>query len=247
MQPSATRKFDISSEALHMIAMALMLLDHLWASVAASQYWMTCVGRIAFPIFAFMAVEGYAHTHNLRRYLLRLLAFALISEIPFDLFCEGVVFYPFHQNVIWTFLLGLCGIWLIEKVRQKGSLALTILVSLLVIVLCNLLGTILMVDYYGAGVLTVLGFYFFRGEKWWQRLGQLAALFWINFEMLGGRVFPITLLGIGFEFPQQGLALLALLPIWLYRGRKGSGGKAFQYLCYAFYPVHMLILALISH
>ena len=45
-----------------------------------------------------------------------------------------------------------------------------------------------------------------------------------------------------FELCQQGLALLALIPIWLYRGRQGYHSKPFQYICYAFYPVHMLLL-----
>ena len=70
-------------------------------------------------------------------------------------------------------------------------------------------------------------------------------LYWINVRMLGGQVYPMTIFGMDVELSQQGLALLALVPIWLYRGRQGHHSKAFQYACYAFYPVHMLILALI--
>ena len=107
------------------------------------------------------------------------------------------------------------------------------------------LGTLGMVDYYGAGVLTVFIFYFFHGHKWWCLLGQLAALYWVNVELLGGLMYPIQLFGMDFELCQQGLALLALVPIWLYRGRQGYHSKPFQYACYAFYPVHMLLLALV--
>ena len=88
-------------------------------------------------------------------------------------------------------------------------------------------------------------FYLFRGRSWWCLLGQAAALYWINVEMLGGLMYPVSLFGAEFELCQQGLALLSLLLVWLYHGRQGYHSKKFQYFCYAFYPVHMLILALV--
>lgn len=238
-------KMDLSAAALHILAMAFMLMDHLWATLLPAQEWLTCVGRIAFPIFAFMAVEGYFHTHNLKKYLLRMLIFAVISEVPFDLMYGGTWFYPVHQNVIWTLMMGLAGIHLMETVRKKKSTFVYILVSAIVVILGGLLGTLSMVDYYGIGVLTVFIFYFFRGRKWWCLLGQMLALYWVNVELLGGLMYPIRLFGMEFEFCQQGLALLALLPIWLYRGRQGYHSKPFQYFCYAFYPIHMLVIVLV--
>lgn len=238
-------KMDLSVAALHILAMAFMLMDHLWATLLPAQEWLTCVGRIAFPIFAFMAVEGYFHTHNLKKYLLRMLIFAVISEVPFDLMYGGTWFYPVHQNVIWTLMMGLVGIHLMETVRKKKSTFVYILVSAIVVILGGLLGTLSMVDYYGMGVLTVFIFYFFRGRKWWCLLGQMLALYWVNVELLGGLMYPIRLFGMEFELCQQGLALLALLPIWLYRGRQGYHSKSFQYFCYAFYPIHMLVIVLV--
>ena len=238
-------KMDLSAAALHILAMAFMLMDHLWATLLPAQEWLTCVGRIAFPIFAFMAVEGYFHTHNLKKYLLRMLIFAVISEVPFDLMYGGTWFYPVHQNVIWTLMMGLVGIHLMETVRKKKSTFVYILVSAIVVILGGLLGTLSMVDYYGIGVLTVFIFYFFRGRKWWCLLGQMLALYWVNVELLGGLMYPIRLFGMEFELCQQGLALLALLPIWLYRGRQGYHSKPFQYFCYAFYPMHMLVIVLV--
>ena len=242
MDSSASKNFELTAAVLHIIAMTLMLMDHLWATLLPAKEWLTCAGRVAFPIFAFMAVEGYFHTRSFKKYILRMLLFAVLSEIPFDLMYGGTWFYPVHQNVLWTFLLSLLGVWLMEQVRKKGKTWMYLLVCVLVVLAGLVLGTLCMVDYYGAGVLTVFVFYFLHGRKWWCFLGQLAALYWLNVELLGGLMYPVQLFGMEFELCQQGLALLALIPIWLYRGRQGYHSKPFQYLCYAFYPVHMLLL-----
>ena len=245
MDSSASKNFELTAAVLHIIAMTLMLMDHLLATLLPAREWLTCAGRVAFPIFAFMAVEGYFHTRSFKKYILRMLLFAVLSEIPFDLMYGGTWFYPVHQNVLWTFLLGLLGVWLMEQVRKKGKTWMYLLVCVLVVPAGLVLGTLCMVDYYGVGVLTVFVFYFLHGRKWWCFLGQLAALYWLNVELLGGLMYPVQLFGMEFELCQQGLALLALIPIWLYRGRQGYHSKPFQYLCYAFYPVHMLLLVVV--
>ena len=269
MTALSTRR-SFSGTALKTIACITMLIDHIGASCieagiltpgldigtlsrdtlsAYPLYQLDRVlrftGRLAFPIFAFMAVEGYFHTHSFRKYALRLALFAVLSEVPFDLMYGGTWFYPVHQNVIWTLLLGLLGIHLMETVRKKQQTWLYLLTALLVVLIGTVLGTLGMVDYYGTGVLTIFIFYFFRGRKWWCLAGQLLALYWVNVQLLGGLLYPVHIFGMEFEICQQGLALLALLPIWLYRGRQGYHSKPFQYACYAFYPVHMLILVLI--
>ena len=245
MDSSASKNFELTAAVLHIIAMTLMLMDHLWATLLPAREWLTCAGRVAFPIFAFMAVEGYFHTRSFKKYILRMLLFAVLSEIPFDLMYGGTWFYPVHQNVLWTFLLSLLGVWLMEQVRKKGKTWMYLLVCVLVVLAGLVLGTLCMVDYYGVGVLTVFVFYFLHGRKWRCFLGQLAALYWLNVELLGGLMYPVQLFGMEFELCQQGLALLALIPIWLYRGRQGYHSKPFQYLCYAFYPVHMLLLVVV--
>lgn len=242
---SKVKLFEISSFALHIIAMLLMLCDHMWARLIPGNDWLTCVGRLAFPIFAFMIVEGYTHTSSLKKYVLRLLIFALISEVPFDLMYSSTFFYPIHQNVMWTFLIAIFLIHLNELARKKKKLWLTLLAAVGTSVLGYLLGIIFTVDYYGTGVLTVLVFYFFRGRKWWNYIAQLSAMTFINIVMLEGLQYEFTLFGGTFHFPQQGFAVLALIPIWLYRGRQGYHSKWFRYLCYSFYPVHMLIIFII--
>ncbi len=238
------KKFDLSSAALHILAMVLMLCDHLWATLIPGNLWLTCIGRIAYPIFAFLIVEGYFHTRDLKKYVRRLLIAALASEIPFNLMYSSSVFYPFHQNVLWTFLIGIWMMHRIEKARQGGvrwRIALACVGSCLI---GYLLGTLTMVDYGGVGVLTVLVFCLLRGRNWWNYVGQALALYCLNFEMIRGLQFEIA---PDVFLPQQGFAILALLPIRLYRGRKGHSSRAFRYFCYAFYPVHMLVLYLLSH
>ena len=105
--------------ALKCLAMALMLCDHLWATVVPGNDWLTSVGRLAFPIFAFQIAEGFARTHSRKGYLKRMFLWALASEIPFNLMYGGAAFYPFHQNVLWTFLISLALISLIDQCRAK--------------------------------------------------------------------------------------------------------------------------------
>ncbi len=218
----------------------------MWATIVPGQAWMTCVGRLAFPIFAFLIAEGYFHTHDFKRYMQRLLIFALISEIPFNIMYGGSAFYPYHQNVIWTFLIALGGIWCIDQAKARWNDWRWIPLAALIVALGAGMGSLGMTDYYGAGVLTVFVFYFFHGRSWWCFAGQLIGLYWINIRLLGTMYYPIRLFGVQFDFVQQGLALLALIPIWLYRGRQGAHGKGFQYFCYAFYPLHITVLITIS-
>lgn len=236
-------KFQVSSFFLHILAMALMLCDHLWGTIVPGNDWLTCIGRIAFPIFAFMVVEGYFHTGNLKKYVLRLLLFAIISEIPFNLAMGSRLVYPLHQNVLWSFLLGLGLIHLNENAKKLWA---KILVGCATVLLGYIIGLVTMVDYYHAGILTVLVFYFFRQKKWWSYLGQLVCLWYINTELLGGFGYELQLFGETIFFQRQALALLALIPIWLYRGKQGHHSKLFRYFCYAFYPLHLLILGLIK-
>ncbi len=236
---------ELTSAALHIVAMVFMLCDHLWATVIPGNDWLTCIGRLAFPIFAFMIVEGYFHTKNFKKYMLRMLLFAVIAEIPFNLMAGGSVLYPIHQNVLWTFLISLLCIHWNERVKEQKEWK-RLLVAAATLALGALVGLITMVDYYHAGVLTVLVFYFFRGRKWWCYVGQALCLWYINAEVLGGFGYELSLLGGTVFLARQSLALLALPFIWLYRGNRGHHSRAFQYFCYAFYPAHLLVLGLLG-
>lgn len=241
-----TKKFETTSFSLHLMAMLFMLCDHLWGTIVPGNDWLTCIGRVCFPIYAFLLVEGYFHTSNLKKYVKRLLLFAVISEIPFNLAMASSVVYPFHQNVLWSFLIALGLIHCNEKAKASEKLWIRIAVGIFTILAGYLLGLITMVDYYHAGILMVLTFYFFHHRNWWDYVGQLLCLGYINLELLGGFGYEVVLFGETVFLTRQGLALLALIPIWLYKGKQGYHSKWWKYFCYAFYPVHLLILGLLK-
>lgn len=239
-------KLETTAFSLHVIAMVLMLCDHLWATVISGNEWLTCIGRISFPIFAFLIVEGYFHTKNLKKYAARLLVFAVISEIPFNLVTGSRLFYPIHQNVLWTFLIAIALIHLNEKVKKTKPVWIRILVGMISCMFGSLIGLLTMVDYYHAGVLTVLVFYFFRGRSWWHLIGQFVCLGFIQTELLGGLVYELSVLGATIIVHQQSFAMLSLIFIWLYQGKQGYYNKFIKWFNYWFYPVHLLILGVLK-
>lgn len=240
-------KFELetTSFSLHIMAMLFMLCDHLWGTIVQGNDWLTCIGRLTFPIYAFMIVEGYFHTKNLKKYVQRLLLFAVLSEIPFNLAMGSRIFYPIHQNVLWCFLISIGLIHWNEKIKETHIWK-RVLVGTASVCIGYIGGIVTFIDFYNAGILMVLVFYFFKNKKWWCYLGQLVCLWYINFEMLGGFAYEVHILGHTHFIARQGIAVLALIPIWLYKGKQGFYNKKLQYIYYIFYPLHLLILGIIK-
>lgn len=240
----------LNALTLKIIACIAMLLDHMYFTVVSEGMWMTIVGRVAFPIFAFQITEGFFHTKNVKKYALRLFVFAVISEIPFNFMKGGSWIFPYAQNVMWTLLIGLLVIWAVDKPfqalihaknlteRSKGMVRLVI-VGFFAITLGCMASLIGLTDYHYVGVLTVVMFYLFRGNFLLQLLGMVV----VN-NMLGGQELVFTLFGHEQSFSIQLFALLAMIPIGLYNGEKGYSGRGVSLAFYAFYPVHMLLLSL---
>ncbi len=234
----------LDSNMLRTVAVILMISDHVWATYMSFGNWMTYIGRMAFPIFAFQIAEGFVHTKSFKKYALRLLGFALITEIPFNLFYSSRWFNPYHQNVLFTLLLGLLAICVIDNLKKDVS-GKNIGKSVLWLALISIAGIIGFVDYGFLGVLTVVMFYLCRGYRFTPIL-QLIGMILINIVFFEGQVFMFDVFGKTIEIPSQGFAVFSLIPIWLYNGKKGKSSKVLQYGFYAFYPVHMLILYLIK-
>ena len=182
------------------------------------------VGRIAFPIFAYLLVEGFFHTRSRKKYILRMGLFALISEIPFNLFISDGLFYPWHQNVFFTFVIGLCMMALMEAIRRRVYGELGLVLQLLTVIAASALAWVIYTDYQFYGIMLIAIFYWFYG-----RPGQqcLLGLIW----QMGCEVEWILRLGVAFSF----------LLLYLYNGERGK--KRFGYVFYLFYPAHLLVLS----
>ena len=198
-----------------------MLVDHIGAILFPQYLGLRIVGRIAFPIFAYTLVEGFMHTHDVRKYMLRLGALALISEIPFDLAFSGSVCSFGRQNVFFTLFFAMIAMAGIQFAEQKfQNLWLMRGSQLLFVAVVCMAANGFCCDYGAKGVLMVVILYLCRYHRPTQMLAGCIAFAW-----------EIT-------------APLAFIPISRYNGKRGLRLK---YFFYVFYPVHLLILYGILH
>lgn len=227
------RSRGLDGGALKGIAAALMLTDHVGAILLPEVLALRCVGRLAFPIFAFFIAEGYAHTRDFGRYFRRLAILAVVSEIPFNLE-NGAVFDLARQNVLFTFclaLLTLRGLEALGRERGFGRWA----GCGLVLAAGFAAGELLRTDYGGWGVVTVALLYLCRSGKY-AKLWLLLAMATVNGLGMGSLTMPV----FGGEMPIQIFAVAALPVIWLYNGQ--AGPKGLRRAFYVFYPAHLLVL-----
>jgi len=233
-----------------LIAIITMVIDHITAILVEPSHPFyiigRSIGRLSFPIFCFLIVQGHKHTRNIKKYLLRLLAFALISEIPFDFaFYNPLVSnsYLYHQNIFFTLFIGLLVISLLDQVEklnyivrpsqeraninknpQNTYLSKDNFLKLAILIGGCLLAIFLHTDYSYVGVLMIWAFYRYENNRQ------------ILFILL-------ILLNLIYGFPQI-LAVFSLFIINMYNGQRGK--QVNKYVFYGFYPVHLIVLYLIN-
>ena len=191
----------------------LMMLSG-WASV------FQLIGGLAVPVFAFLLVEGFLHTASFRRYLLTMLGFAVLSEVPYDLAMGDVLWNMSSQNPLFTLVISLIMLYALRMFSARKGIATRVVQAMIVlaaILWCTLLST-------GFGLCTVL----------------LTAVYYLAYEKNGVKV----LLGCAISAmyvtgPLSGYAL------WNYTGQRGWNKN--KYLFYAFYPIHLLVLGPAAH
>ena len=227
------RSRGLDGGALKCIAAALMLTDHVGAILLPEAPVLRCVGRLAFPIFAFFIAEGYAHTRDFGRYFRRLAILAVVSEMPFNLE-NGAVFDLTRQNVLWTFCLALLTLRGLEPLGRERGFGRWAGCGL-VLAAGFAAGELLRTDYGGWGVVTVALLYLCRDGKY-AKLWLLLAMAAVNGLGMGSLTMPV----FGGEMPIQIFAVAALPVIWLYNGQ--AGPKGLRRAFYVFYPAHLLVL-----
>ena len=188
---------------------------------------MRSIGRISFPIFCFLLIEGFLHTHNVRKYALNLGIFALLSEVPFDLAFSGKPFYLGYQNVFFTLFLGLLMLICLKKAEDKfpsdasskGISWKQTLIKIVVILIFCLVAFLLQCDYNAIGILAIGIMYNLRHSK---------------MSCIGAGCVVLTLMSLS-----EITCFLAMIPVYFYNGERGLKVK---YPFYLFYPVHLLLL-----
>ena len=225
----------MDSFVLKILACVCMFCDHFGDAVFGNTTFLNFIGRISFPIFCFQIVQGYIHTHNIKKYLLRLSLFALISQVPFMLFYH-VVFNSFAINVIFTLLFGLLVILIYDKYNK--------FVGVCSFLFLGTLAQLLHFDYGFFGVFIIFMFYLLRNKKTAMTIVFILAVIVRYLIPLIQNGIPISYLFLGNKYSLlMYCTCLSLIPILFYNGKKGKDAK---YLFYIFYPVHLLVLALFT-
>lgn len=216
--------FGLSGSALKVIALISMVIDHvalyLMEHGTVLYETMRCIGRIAFPVFAFLIAEGFIHTRSRYRYFFTLLGFAVISEIPWYLLngADGT------HNVMFTLALGVATLMVLKNLLQR-SLVLGFLWTLGMARLASWLG----VDYEWRGILVIVIFYLFNGY---------GHSFTYSRDMQFFCTFALMM-----HYGVMG-SVVACMILYVYNGTRGFvQGSIAKYGFYAFYPVHLIVLS----
>lgn len=228
------RAFGLSGGTLKIIALVTMIIDHtthMFVDYGSNQTLYLIgrgIGRLAFPIYCFLIVEGFYHTRSVLKYAFRLFLFALISEIPFDLAFYGTIFYGGHQNVFFTLFLGVVMMYLIQTARTKVSQGQAVLQTLVLLVSYAVVfaaAFFLHADYGLNGIVLILLMFIFRGNR-----ASVAIVDVMMNLLMGGTI--------------QYAGTLSAIPISFYNGKKGISLK---YFFYVIYPLHLLVFYLIKN
>ncbi len=247
------RSAGLSGAALKLLAILAMTIDHIAYAFmpdgTAPALLMHTVGKLTGPIMFYLAAEGYHHTRSFQRYALRLLLFAAVSYFPYLLFCYGDDLSRLrftNLNVIYTILLGVLAVHVRRTVRPMAwKIALMLLLACLSV--AGDWGLL------GFSILVVFDFYYgdFRNQAFAYTLIVLLDVGVIHLltRPVSGLIYFGTL-DLDLEFcrysiEQMGM-FLPLLLLRYYNGRRGGRGGWNKWFFYAYYPVHLLVLGLLS-
>lgn len=212
-----------------------MLIDHLGLFFFDNFWVMRLIGRLAFPLFAFFIAEGWRYTRSHKRYVLSLLICAIISQVPYA-FLHRIYYF----NVIFTFLLAILCIYLIENYKKHDILS-TISLAIIGTLLVSL-DVFGFFDYGFLGVLLVLVFYFFDRNK--DSKGKLYFYLFSALILFSMAIKNFLLSGFEPSGLIQLFGLLSLGLIYFYNNQKGKHNL--KWLFYIFYPLHLMVIWIVT-
>jgi hypothetical protein len=228
---------------LKIIALVTMLIDHMGAVIPEffgfepqGLNYFRVIGRLAFPIFVYLIAEGFRYTKNRAKYLARLFAFAIISQIPFALAFNSQISFFADTNIFYTLFLGGAAIVVYEMFREKNIWT---LVAVLPAIGFALLAEFLTADYGAYGVVFIFLMYVIKNFR--PRLAAMAVL------CLWQHEYTLELLINGYDVSTVRLLMIpaTLVPVLLIFFYNGKPGMKMKWLFYIAYPAHLLILSLL--
>ena len=218
---------------LKIISFITMIIDHIGIIFYPSNDIFRIIGRISFPIFCFFIVEGYFHTKNIKKYLIRILLLGIISELIFDLVFYNQYFYLERQNTCFELFMGLLTIYIFDKLISKYKVLPIILVFISIIV-----SSLLRLDYSYKGIILIFCFYLVNKFD----LSKIKRILYISLSIT--IFFFISIIS---KPNINYLGIFLCLPFLLtYNGKIGYNNKFIKYLFYFLYPLHLLILLVLS-
>ena len=217
----------MTSFILKIIGVITMLFDHVGDAIIGKFSFCNLIGRIAFPIFAFQAVQGYIYTKDFKKHMLKLFIFACISQIPFMLFLSTFTEEILTLNIFFTLFLGLLALFVYDKCKNK-------VLGFLFVILTSIIAYFIHVDYGTFGILLMFCFYFFKDKKGSMAITTIVLCF-LSF------VPDIIATPVLWYIYIQCAIFTALSLIFILFYNKNEGPKA-KYFFYIFYPLHLLIL-----
>lgn len=224
----------MSSTFIKIIACLLMLIDHIGFCFFPNLTILRSIGRLAFPLFAFQITIGYSHTRDKKKYTIRMLLFAILSQLPFLFFRTVSGYLSFKTNIGFTFFIAILCMQVIDLYREKKNITIVLLTIPLLFS-----AYLLKVDYSVYGVILVLLFYLFPFKD----NGKTNLKNVLFFFILNSYIMSIYIV-ISNTLLIQYYSLLSILILLLYNEKKGPN---FKYLFYIFYPLHLLILGAINY
>lgn len=214
-----------------------MSVDHIGNVFLNNNEIFRFFGRIAFPVFGFLLVEGFNHTKNDKKryykYLCRILIIALITEIFYDkLFFDKYLYFG-NQNIMFSLFVALICMRIYDSNKENIFHKIE---SFFIVIYIGIIASVLLLDYGLAGILLIFNYYLISQLNKHKKL--LYVLNTIIYMIIFGLLYSYNYILIG--------TLLSLIPICLYNGQKGFNSPFIKYAFYLYYPLHIIVMLLIK-